>query len=269
MNREERLSWLLEILARTGRIDVESVARESNMSSATIRRDLDHLESQQMLARTHGGAVANSVAYDLPLRYKVARHATEKQRIGAAAAELVLPGAVIGLNGGTTTTEVARALAGKVARGVAEGSKDARDARAVGVTVVTNAVNIANELTVRPNVKILVTGGTARAQTYELVGPLAVLVINELQFDLAVIGVDGLDVNAGATADNEDEADINRLMASRARRVVVVADSTKFGRRAFAHICPLSAIDVLITDTGTSSVIAAEYAAQGIDVRRV
>jgi DeoR/GlpR family transcriptional regulator of sugar metabolism len=98
---------------------------------------------------------------------------------------------------------------------------------------------------------------------------LAVLVINELQFDLAVIGVDGLDVNAGATADNEDEADINRLMASRARRVVVVADSTKFGRRAFAHICPLSAIDVLITDTGTSSVIAAEYAAQGIDVRRV
>jgi DeoR family transcriptional regulator of aga operon len=144
-----------------------------------------------------------------------------------------------------------------------------RGTRAVGVTVVTNAVNIANELTVRPNVKIVVTGGTARAQTYELVGPLAVLVINELQFDLAVIGVDGLDVNAGATADNEDEADINRLMASRARRVVVVADSTKFGRRAFAHICPLSAIDVLITDTGTSSVIAAEYAAQGIDVRRV
>ncbi len=262
MNREERLSWLLEVLARTGRIDVETVASESQVSSATIRRDLDHLENQQMLTRTHGGAIANSVAYDLPLRYKTARHATEKQRIGAAAADLAGQAAVIGLNGGTTTTEVARAIAGKVSPDNSHASKSR------SVTVVTNAVNIANELTVRPNVKIIVTGGSARAQSYELVGPLASRVMSELTLDIVFLGVDGLD-ESGASADNEDEANINHVMTSRARRVVVVADSTKLLNRAFARICDLSDVHVLITDTGTTEEIAEKFIAHGVEVLRV
>lgn len=263
MNREERLSWLLEVLARTGRIDVESIAREVDVSSATIRRDLDHLESQQMLTRTHGGAIANSVAYDLPLRYKTARHETEKQRIGAAAAELAAGASVIGLNGGTTTTEVARAIATKA------GAETSLDAKGQGVTIVTNALNIANELTVRPNVKIMVTGGSARAQSYELIGSLATMVMSKLTLDVAFIGVDGLDVKAGATADNEDEASINRLMVKRAERVVIVADSTKLNRRAFAHICDLSDVDVLITDVGASEDVAEAITARGVEVLRV
>lgn len=263
MNRDERLSWLLEVLARTGRIDVESIAREGGVSAATIRRDLDHLEGQQMLTRTHGGAVANSVAYDLPLRYKAARDASGKQRIGAAAAELVEDGAVIGLNGGTTTTAVARAIATHVGPG------PAREAMPRGVTVVTNAVNIANELTVRPHIKIVMTGGSARAQTYELVGPLARMVLSELTLDLAFIGVDGLDLDGGASAHDEDEANINGLMAARSRRVVVVAESTKLGRRDFAHICNLDAIDILITDRGASNETADLFTARGVQVRRV
>lgn len=261
MTRDERLSGLLEILAREGRIDVEITSRELGVSAATIRRDLDHLAQQQMLTRTHGGAVANSVSYDLPLRYKTARHASEKQRIGAAAAGLVAPGAIVGLNGGTTTTEVARAIATRAGM--------QPTGRGPAVTVVTNALNIANELTVRPHTKIVVTGGVARPQSYELTGPLTNWILNQTSLDIAFLGVDALDAELGASAHDEDEASVNQLMASRAKQVVVVADSTKIGQRAFARICDLSAIDVLITDTGTSEKDAAQFTNAGLRVLRV
>jgi DeoR family transcriptional regulator, aga operon transcriptional repressor len=261
MTRDERLSGLLEILAREGRIDVEVTSRELGVSAATIRRDLDHLAQQQMLTRTHGGAVANSVSYDLPLRYKTARHASEKQRIGAAAAGLVAPGAIVGLNGGTTTTEVARAIATRAGM--------QPSGRGPAVTVVTNALNIANELTVRPHTKIVVTGGVARPQSYELTGPLTSWILNQTSLDIAFLGVDALDAELGASAHDEDEASVNQLMASRAKQVVVVADSTKIGQRAFARICDLSAIDILITDTGTSEKDAAQLTNAGLRVLRV
>lgn len=261
MTRDERLSGLLEVLAREGRIDVETTSRDLGVSAATIRRDLDHLARQQMLTRTHGGAVANSVSYDLPLRYKTARHAPEKQRIGAAAAALVGPGAIVGLNGGTTTTEVARAIATRAGMQA--------NGRGPAVTVVTNALNIANELTVRPHTKIVVTGGVARPQSYELTGPLTTWILNQTNLDFAFLGVDALDATFGATAHDEDEASVNQLMASRAREVVVVADSTKIGRRAFARICDVSAIDILVTDTGTSEKDAEPFTNAGVRVMRV
>jgi N-acetylglucosamine-6-phosphate deacetylase len=203
------------------------------VSQATIRRDLDQLAQQQLVTRTRGGATAGHVSYDLPLRYKTGRHAAEKQRIGRAAAALVAPGAAVALNGGTTTSEVARALATR---------PDLQDGTgAPAVTVVTNAMNIANELAVRQHIKIVVTGGVTRGQSYELIGPYATLVLAELTLDWAILGVDGLDVRAGATAHHEGEASINNLMATinnlmatRAEQVMVVADSSKLGQRAFA-----------------------------------
>ena len=102
MKRYERLNTLLESLAEKGAIDVDELAEQLHVSAATIRRDLDHLGKQQLLTRTRGGAVANAVSYDLPLRYKTARFASEKQRIAQAAATLVRRGMVIGMNGGTT-----------------------------------------------------------------------------------------------------------------------------------------------------------------------
>lgn len=260
MNRDERLSWLLEELSRTGRIRVAPLARAGDVSSATIRRDLEHLESQQLLTRTHGGAVANGVSYDLPLRYKAARHTTEKQRIGMAAAELVAGASVIGLNGGTTTTEVARAIANRLVASQPAPSP---------VTIVTNALNIATELTVRPHIKIVVTGGSARAQSYELVGPLASSVMNQIGLDIAFIGVDGIDPDHGASASNEEEANVNRLMASQAQRVVVVADNTKLMHRAFANICELDRIDTLVTDSGATAESIERFEAKGLRVIRV
>ncbi|MFK4274408.1 DeoR/GlpR family DNA-binding transcription regulator, partial [Streptomyces milbemycinicus] len=237
MKRPERWNALLDLLARDGKIDVEEAAAELAVSAATIRRDLDELAQQQMLTRTRGGAVAHNLSYDLPLRYKSARRASEKQRIATAAARLAEPGAIVGLNGGTTTTEVARAIS---IRG---------DLSAPGggpaVTVVTNALNIASELAVRPQVKIVLTGGVARPQSFELMGPLATGVLDQVSLDLAILGVDALDTTQGATAHHEGEASINHLMAGRAARVVVVADSSKLGRRAFARICAVGGIVVL------------------------
>jgi DeoR family transcriptional regulator of aga operon len=260
VDRYERLSTLLDLLGQRGKVDVDDVAAELSVSAATIRRDLDHLADQQLLTRTRGGAVANNVAYDLPLRYKTARHASEKERIGRAAAASVARGSVVGLNGGTTTTEIARALAVlPELNGAAEPS----------VTVVTNALNIASELAVRPHVKIVVTGGVARPASFELSGPLATRVLDEITMDVVFLGVDAVDPVHGAHAHHEGEASINRLMADHARRVVVAADSSKLGRHAFARICPPSAIATLITDTAAPPEVVAAFEAEGVTVQLV
>ncbi|MFI0776778.1 DeoR/GlpR family DNA-binding transcription regulator [Streptomyces sp. NPDC021212] len=261
MKRPERWNALLELLARDGKVEVDEAAAELAVSAATIRRDLDELARQQMLTRTRGGAVAHNMSYDLPLRYKTARRASEKQRIGAAVARMVEPGAVVGLNGGTTTTEIARAIA---TRGELSGSEGGGPV----VTVVTNALNIAHELAVRPHIKIVLTGGVARPQSFELMGPLATGVLAEVSLDLAVLGVDALDPERGAAAHHEGEAGINRLMAGRAARVVVAADSSKLGRRAFARICALDEIEVLVTDTGATEAAIAPYTEAGVRVIR-
>lgn len=174
-------------------------------------------------------------------------------------AALITPGEVIGLTGGTTTTEVARALAGRP--DLAQGSP--------ALTVVTNALNIAGELVIRPQFKIVLTGGVARPQSYELTGPLAEQVLGQLAVDTAVLGVDGFDPTDGAATRHEDEASINRLLCERARRVVVAADSSKLGVRAFARICATSSVDVLVTDTGLTAEVAEEFAAAGVEVLRV
>ncbi|GAA3841795.1 DeoR/GlpR family DNA-binding transcription regulator [Sphaerisporangium flaviroseum] len=256
MSRYERWNALLGLLAQQGRLTVEEAAATLDVSTATIRRDFDELSRQQMLMRTRGGAVAQSVSYDLPLRYKTARHAGEKQRIAEAAAGLVPPGAVVGMNGGTTTSEVARTLA-------------LRADPATRLTVVTNALNIAAELTVRQNVKLVVTGGVARPQSYELIGPLSTGVLEQVTLDIAFLGVDGIDVETGASAHHEGEASVNNLLIGRAARVVAVADASKIGRRAFAKICAVDRIDVLITDVGLSDAATGAFIEAGVDVVRV
>ncbi|MCI3242622.1 DeoR/GlpR family DNA-binding transcription regulator [Streptomyces spinosisporus] len=243
MSRDARWKVLLELLVERGRLDVEEAAVELEVSAATIRRDFDQLAEQQMLVRTRGGAVVHGVSYELPLRYKTARHASEKQRIAKAVADLVAPGEAVGLTGGTTTTEVARALA--VRSDLASGSP--------ALTVVTNALNIANELAVRPQFKIVVTGGVARPQSYELIGPLADGVLGQITLDVAVLGVVAFDAAHGAAAHDEAEAAINRLLCERAERVIVAADSSKLGQRAFARICDADTIDTLVTDTAIAT----------------
>lgn len=259
MSRDARWQALLELLVEQGRLDVEEAATALGVSAATIRRDFDQLAEQQMLVRTRGGAVVHGVSYELPLRYKTARQASEKQRIAKAVADLIAPGEAVGLTGGTTTTEVARSLA--VRPELASGSP--------ALTIVTNALNIANELAVRPQFKIVVTGGVARPQSYELTGPLAGGVLNQITMDVAVLGVGAFDVTHGASAHDEDEAGINRLLCERAERVIVAADSTKLGKRTFARICATDQVGTLVTDTAVSEETAARFTDAGVTVLAV
>jgi DeoR family transcriptional regulator, aga operon transcriptional repressor len=259
MSRYRRWNDLLELLAMDGQLSVERAADVLGVSAATVRRDFEDLAAQQMLTRIRGGAVASGVTYDLPLRYKSERHPSEKQRIAAAAAGMVKPGQIVGLNGGTTMTEVARALT--VRPDLQSGGP-----QTPSLTVITNALNIAAELAVRQNIKLVVTGGVARPQSYELTGPLATGVLEQVVLDVAILGVDGIDADAGATAHHEGEACINRLMRQRAGHVVIAADSSKAGLRAFARICAASEVDLLVTDAGIDAKQAERLADAGVRI---
>ena len=232
MLRAERLAALLEALASHRSIDVAAVATEFGVSSATVRRDLRTLHEQGLLVRTHGGAVPSDLDLELPVRYRTSLRRSEKRRIALAAAALVPDGAVVGLTGGTTTTELARVLSDRN-----------------GFTIVTNALNIASELVLRSSIRLVVIGGSARHASYELVGPSAELMLARYHLDVAFIGTDGITLTGGCTTHDEMEAQTDRAFLGRSRRVVVVADSSKLGHTAFAHICDVSEIDDLITDS--------------------
>ncbi|WOF23155.1 DeoR/GlpR family DNA-binding transcription regulator [Microbacterium betulae] len=258
MTQQQRLNRVLELVSERGSVSIAEIGDALGVSTATVRRDLNTLAEQRLVTRTHGGATALGSGYELPLQYKTARQAEAKVAIARAVAGLVQPGDSVGLNGGTTTSEVAREL------GRSERLRSRGDAP--GVTIVTNALNIAYELSVREHVKIVVTGGVPRRQSYELVGPLVGAALREFSIDTAVLGVDGLSAGFGATTMHEGEAEASREIAAVARRVVIAADATKLGRSTFARICPLSRIDVLVTDQPVSAELAAELAGSSVEI---
>ncbi|GAB3573364.1 DeoR/GlpR family DNA-binding transcription regulator [Leifsonia lichenia] len=258
MNRAERLNAVLDLLAETGQLEVDDLVSKLDVSAATARRDLDALASQQLLTRTRGGAVGQSVAYDLPIRYKREQHAPEKLRIAQAASALVPRGAVVGLCGGTTSTAVATVLGSRP--DLMEPSPHPN------LTVVTNAINIAAQLVMRPQIKTVVTGGVVHARSYELVGPYSDVVLEKITMDIAFIGVNGIDPLIGATVHDEGEASVNSLMARRATRAVVVADSSKIGRTAFATLGGPKVLNTLITDAGITAEQRAAFADAGFEV---
>lgn len=258
MNRAERLSAVLDLLAESGQVEVEAIVDRLDVSPATARRDLDALAQQQLLTRTRGGAVAHSVAYDLPIRYKNQQNPDAKAAIAQTASALVPRGAVIGLCGGTTATAIADALMARA--DIMEPSHDP------GLTVVTNAINIAMQLAMRPQIKAVVTGGVVHARSYELVGAYADAVLGNITLDMAFIGVNGIDAEIGPTSHDEREAAVNALMASRAAHAVIVADASKIDKRAFASIGPRRLFSTVITDAAASQAQRQRLTDAGYDV---
>lgn len=255
MKRHARLNALLDAMAATGQIDVDEMAAGLAVSASTIRRDLNHLTEQQLVTRTRGGAVASAVSYDLPMRYKAPKQQAAKVRIGQAAARLVGGADIVALNGGTTTTEVARTLAARPAGGSAP-----------GITIVTNAINIAAELALRQHLRLVMTGGAVKPQSFELIGPYAMETLNQLDLDVAIIGAEALDPAVGVKAMDSDEAQLSRLMTTRARRVVVAADSSKLHARAFARVCTWAQVSVLVTDVEAGRADLAQISDAGVEI---
>lgn len=255
-DRSSRFRSLLDLLAERGRLSVTEAATELDVSEATVRRDFTALAKQQLVTRTHGGVVATSVAYELPARYRGGGDGDARERIAAMAAGLVRPGQAVGFNGGTTTSATARRLAART--DLAESSPL--------LTVVTNALNIAAEMVLRPHIRTVTLGGVARSQSYELVGPLASLVLRELWLDHLILGVDGFTPDSGASCVHEGEAQINALMVERAAEVTVVAGAEKLGRRTFARICDVDAVRRLVTDRAADSGIVERLREKGLEV---
>jgi len=252
-----RHEYILHRLQEAGTVAIDELCTTLGASIATIRRDLEDLESRSLLRRTRGGAVRIGPLFYEPFRNdssfqdKVSSFAEEKRRIALAAAKLVSTGQTIALTGGTTTTEVVRSL--KVLS---------------GISIITNTVNVAMELSNRKDIEVIVTGGHLRGTWFTLVGPLANAATEMLFSDIMFIGVDGIDAKQGLTCTNPSEAEVLRKLVHHAKMKVVVADHSKLGSVSKYLLCPTKGIDKLITDTGASASAIAPFERLGIDVTR-
>ncbi len=249
--RAVRLAAILDALSNDGEISVLDLSTTLEVSASTLRRDLALLESQDLLTRVHGGAIdARKTAEELPVRYRNGQAHDQKWAIARAVAAMIPPGRhVVGLSGGTTTSAVARALA-------------PRD----DLTIVTNAVNIATDLTIRARARVFLAGGFVRPQSYEVVGPSAMQALSRLTLGYAFIGVDGISAASGLTTHDEVEAHTNLAMLRRAHRVVVVADGRKVGREMVAQIAPANEAHELVTTTGADPAELARLRAAGVTI---
>lgn len=249
----ERRGKITELLQRKGRCLVGELARELEVSEVTIRQDLDLLEQQGVLLRTHGGAVIKTQsALEQPFGISESTFKSEKERIAKAAAELIAPGDTLILDVGTTVTEVAKKLL-----------------HHQELTVFTNGLNIATILEANSRITTIVTGGTLRAKQHSLVNPYAGFVLEKVRVDLALIGVSGIAASHGVTNVNIAEAEMKTLFLKQAQRRVVLADSGKVGKVALAMVAEISQIDLLITDRAANPQEVAALREQGLEVRLV
>lgn len=246
---EERRQYIVALAQQHGRVLVEELAESLGISRITIRKDLDYLQRRGALQRTHGGALlpGSGALSDPSLQEKEGRHSREKQRIAAAAVEMVREGQCVLLDSGTTTTAIARAL-----------KKFSR------LTVITNAVNIAAELS-GTDFEVLLTGGSLRKNSFSLVGPLAEDMLRDMHADVLFLGVDGFDLEVGLTTPNVMESRVNRMMVKASAMVVAVCDSTKFHRRSLSKIVDATAIHYVITDRNLSKETA--EALRGLNIK--
>ncbi|GAA4930093.1 DeoR/GlpR family DNA-binding transcription regulator [Streptomyces coeruleoprunus] len=252
---EQRRALILDEVRRRGGARVNELTRKLNVSDMTVRRDLDALARQGVIEKVHGGAVPVSDArtHEPGFEAKSALEPGAKEEIARAAAAMVAPGSAIALSGGTTTYAVAQRLL------------DVPD-----LTVVTNSVRVADVFHTaqgagpggapQPGSATVVLTGGVRTPSDALVGPVADQAIGSLHFDVLFLGVHGVSVEAGLSTPNLAEAETNRRLIRSARRVVVVADHTKWGKVALSSFARLEEVDTLVTDAGVSEDVRAEMA---------
>ena len=229
----DRRIKILEILETEGQAKVPFLSKKFDVTEVTIRNDLDHLEQKGLLIRTRGGALkAQKVGIDYNLEIKRKKNQKEKEAIGKKAAELVNNGETIILDSGTTTMEIAKKLSKK---------KE--------LTVISNALNIVSHLVNLSEVKVIVPGGYLRKESLSLIGHSAEAELKNYYCDKLFIGVDGIEATYGISTPNAEEAYLNKVMISIAKKVIVVADSSKFLKKSFAFISTMDVVTTIITDS--------------------
>ena len=253
MYAEERHQAIAALVLRQGRVTVSELAASYGVTTETVRRDLAQLERTGLLRRVHGGAVSTTVvsAVEAGLADRDATSSAQKDLIAKAALALLPPsGGSVVLDAGTTTGRLAALLAG--------------DRQ---LLVVTHAVPIAARLVGAPGIELHVVGGQVRGTTQAAVGPDAVRTLSQLRVDVAFVGTNALTPRHGLSTPNADEAAVKRALVGAARRVVVLADSSKLGREDLVRFASIDAVDVLVTDDGIDDEDTRALQSAGVEVR--
>jgi DeoR family transcriptional regulator of aga operon len=246
----ERHQFILSKLKMEGKVSVLDLCRDLRVSSVTIRKDLKQLEDKHLLFRTHGGGTSsNPYTVDRPVNEKEKIMAEEKMDIGAAAAALIEPNDCIIIASGTTVLSLARNInpSGQL-------------------TVITAALNVATELNRHTEVEVLVLGGVLRKSSSSGTGVYAEKILEDFSCNKLFLGVDGIDPDFGLTTTHIQEAQLNRKMIAACQKTIVLADSSKFGKRGFGRICGLEDVEQVITDKGISDHMVETLKGMGIEV---
>ncbi len=252
MEGSERQLALIQTLRTTERVSVGELAEQTGCSEMTIRRDLDQLAEQGVLRRVRGGAVSLLLRGEaMPFAIREQEAAAVKDRIAAAVAALLADGEAVILDGGTTTLTIARRLAGR------------------RLTVVPLDLHAANALSGGPPLRLLVPGGEATPGSLSFTGPLTAGALGSLRVDTAVIGVCGLSAEHGLTAHDLPEVAVKQAAMAAARRTIAVCDAAKFGRTGLGHVCPVTALDLVVTDTSAPPAAVAALRHTGVEVHLV
>jgi len=242
--RVSRLTQIQRLLETDDVVTIGQLVEHLGVSEATVRRDLDALQRSGVIKRTHGGAISAPL-HELPYPVRGSCCVQEKRAIARAAASLVEAGDTLFVGGGSTTLHFAAQLV---------------DA---DVTVVTNSLPVATELSRGRRGQVIVIGGTLRTPEQSMVGPRAVEAIRSYRAGIAFLGAPALDSQHGFTADGDVEAATDLAFIDNAQRCVILADHTKMGRVSTTHVVPLTAIDMVVTDTGAPTEVIEDLRAAG------
>lgn len=231
-----RRSSILQILRENSNVSVAELSKRFGVSEVTIRKDLNLLKERNLLVRTRGGAITSdsgAVENEVSLRFKTLAHYREKSAIGRAASALIEEGDTIIIDSGTTALQVARNLH-----------------KFKNLTILTNALNVAQEVLSYKRFNVILLGGSIRNSSESVVGALAELNLKMFNCDKVFMGVDSFNLENGISTPSIEEANINQIMIQRSRKVIAVFDSSKVNKRALAFIAGLDQIDTIVTDEG-------------------
>ena len=252
---KERRALILRLLEQKEEVRVTDLSRETGISEVTIRKDLTILQRRHLLLRTRGGAMRKPIENaneESTIDRKRMFNFKEKARIGEEATKLIKDGDFIMLDSGTTTMEIAKHL---------DGFHHLR--------ILTNAMNIANELMKYKRFDVVLLGGNVRVNSLSMVGPLALSVLRNFSGYKLFLGVDSFSIENGVSTPNLEEALLNQMMIQQAGKVIAVFDSSKFNKRSFVHIAEAKELDMIITDNAIPSGIASKLRSAGIELRLV
>jgi len=250
LNIAERHKLIIKKLGENGFVNVTDLSQEFDVSLVTIRKDLKVLEEKKLLFRSHGRAIpSNPYTTEHHVNIKEKIQTDEKVRIATAAGLILNPNESIIIASGTSVIEFARHLN-----------------PVEGLTVLTASLNTALILSENPNIDVIQLGGIVRRSSSSVVGPISEKMLAEFTFTKLFLGVDGIDLDYGLTTTNSMEASLNKEMIKAAQKIIVLADSSKFGRKGFGRICGLEEVDQIITDSGIDEKTKKRLFEFGIDV---